>query len=100
MELSVCRSEGLLDEQVWHICATYFDPHVAPKTAIGRRDAAATVVYDVGLAFDPDGIPYPEHANVIGWRDDPGEPDIGKLKHFWMDQQQRMAAHFSFKPRS
>ena len=96
----MCRSAALPDEHVWELSAKHFDPHIAPKTAIGRCDAKAGVVYDVGLWFDPDGVPYPQHANVIGWRDDSGELDSGKLKHFWMNQQQRMAPHFSFKPRT
>jgi hypothetical protein len=98
LELSVCRSQHLTDEAIWAICAEYFDPR-APAPATGTCDARAAVVYDVELSFDPDGVPYPEHANVIGWRDDAAQPDAA-LKHFWMDQAQRMASHFSFKPRT
>ena len=50
------------------------------------------------LAFDADGKPYPEHANIIGWYDDADKPD-NELKHFWMDQAQRMAKKFSYMPR-
>ena len=89
----------MTDEAIWAICARHFDPHIAPKMATGRCDARAHVVYDAGLKFDPDGVPYPEHANVIGWHDHPTDPDE-KLKHFWMNQQQRMAPYFAFKPRS
>lgn len=97
LELSVCRSSALTDEQIWEICAKHFDQH-APRAATGRCDAHAKIVYDVGLTFDPDGIPYPEHTNVIGWQDNVTEPDE-KLKHHWMDQQQKMAPYFRFKPR-
>jgi hypothetical protein len=51
-------------------------------------------VYAENLAFDADGRPYPEHANIIGWHDKAGKPD-NELKHFWMDKAQRMAPHFS-----
>lgn len=81
------------------ICTEHFDPHIAPRTTTGRCDAKAEVVYGIGLSFEPDGVPYAEHANVIGWRDHPTEPDA-KLKHFWMNQAQTMAPHFSFIARA
>jgi hypothetical protein len=94
LETSICRSSALDEASVWSICASHFDTH-SPKPAIGRCDALAAVVYDVGLSFDADGVPYLQHANIIGWRDAPNEPDEN-IKHFWMDQAQRMAPHFAF----
>ena len=41
----------------------------------------------VGLRFDPDGKPYPQHANIFGWHDPGGVPD-SEIKHFWMEQAQ------------
>lgn len=98
LETSVCRSTNLIEARVWEICSEHFDSH-ARKPAIGRGVGPADVVYGVGLGFDADGKPYPEHANIIGWHDLPNVPDQ-ELKHHWMDQAQRMAAHFSYKRRS
>jgi hypothetical protein len=83
---------------VWEICSEHFDKH-APKPAIGRGVAPANAVYTVGLYFDADGKPYREHANIVGWQDEPGVPD-SQLKHYWMDQAQKMAAQFQYKARS
>lgn len=97
LETSVCRSQDLGEAQVWHICTVYFDPY-APKRAIGRGVGLAEAVFKVHLRFDADGDPYPEHANVIGWRDSANTPD-NEQKHFWMDQAQRMAPAFRYRPR-
>jgi len=97
LEVSVCRSSLLTEVQVWTICSAYFDVR-APKPAIGRGVGPASAVFAEKLAFDPDGKPYREHANIIGWHDDTGKPD-DELKHFWMDQAQRIARRFSYVPR-
>jgi hypothetical protein len=96
-EVSVCRSSTLTESQVWEICSVHFDSH-APKRAIGRGVGPASVVTSVGLGFDADGRPYPEHANIVGWFDIPNKPSQ-ELKHFWMDQAQRMAKDFQFASR-
>ena len=95
--VSVCRSSELTEAQVWSICSAYFDVH-APTPAIGRGVGPAAAVFAERLAFDPDGIPYPEHANIIGWHDATDKPD-DELKHFWMAQAQRIARQFSYMPR-
>lgn len=97
LETSVCRSSQLTDDQVWIVCSTYFDAH-SPKPAIGRGVGRAAVVFAEELTFDADGKPYAQHANIIGWHDTTDKPD-DKLKHFWMDQAQRMAKQFSFMSR-
>lgn len=97
LEVSVCRSSALSDEQVWIICSIHFDTK-APKPAIGRGVGSASAVYGEKLDFDADGKPYPEHANIIGWHDEAGKPD-SELKHFWIDQAQKMAPQFSYMPR-
>lgn len=96
LELSVCRSTELSEAQVWDICARFFDPRTQP--AIGRGVGPASAAYSEALGFDADGEPYPEHANVVGWHEEPGKPD-SELKHYWMAQSQRMAAKFAYKPR-
>lgn len=97
LETSVCRSGRLTEEQIWAICVEFFDRY-APKPAIGRGVGPAEAVFDAFLCFDADGEPYPEHANIIGWHDSPDLPD-SELKHYWMDQAQKMAPRFSYLPR-
>ena len=97
LETSVCRSSELSESQVWSICSVHFDAH-APEKAIGRGVGLAAAVFAEKLAFDADGKPYPEHANIIGWHDAADKPDP-ELKHFWMAQAQRIAAQFSYMPR-
>jgi hypothetical protein len=98
LETSVCRSSRLTEAQVWEICSAHFDAH-ARKPAIGRGVGPASAIFAEKLAFDADGKPYPEHANIIGWHDDTSKPD-NELKHFWIDQAQRMAQKFSYRPRT
>ena len=97
LETSVCRSTDITETRIWEICATYFDPH-APKPAIGRGNGPASVTYAEALHFDADGIPYAEHANIVGWHDSPNTPDT-EQKHFWMNQVQRIAPEFHYSPR-
>ena len=97
LETSVCRSLDLTESRVWEICSKFFDKY-APKPAIGRGIGPVEAVTARGLGFDADGKPYPEHTNIIGWQDSAGLPD-SELKHFWMDQAQKMAPRFSYVPR-
>jgi hypothetical protein len=98
LETSVCRSSRLTEAQIWDICSAHFDAY-APKPAIGRGVGPASAVFAEKLSFDPDGKPYAEHANIIGWQDNADKPD-NELKHFWMDQAQRMAKKFPYMSRS
>lgn len=97
LETSVCRSAALSEAQIWAICSRYFDVR-SRRPAIGRGVGPASTVFAEELSFEADDIPYPEHANIIGWRDDPSKP-ASELKHFWMDKAQRIAAKFSYTPR-
>lgn len=83
--------------QVWAICFEFFDNH-APTPAIGGGMGPAEAVFAVGLNLDADGIPYPEHANIVGWYDPGGVLD-SEIKHFWMDRAQKIAPQFSFVAR-
>jgi hypothetical protein len=98
LEVSVCRSSGLSEQQVWAICTKHFDTHAA-FPAIGRGVGPASAVYAESLGFDADGDPYPEHANIIGWHEEPGKPD-NELKSYWIYHAQRMASKFKYMPRS
>ena len=97
LETSVCRSSRLTEAQVWAICSVHFDAH-AHKPAIGRGVGPAAAIFAEELAFDADGIPYPEHVNIIGWHDNMQKPD-NELKHFWMERARNMAKKFSYMPR-
>ena len=97
LETSVCRSQSLSEAKIWDICTVHFDAY-APKPAIGRGVGLAEAVFKVALRCDADGEPYPEHANIIGWRDLASTPD-SEQKHFWMDQAQRMAPAFRYLAR-
>jgi hypothetical protein len=97
LETSVCRSQSLSEIQIWALCSQHFD-HFSQRPAIGRGVGPARAVFEVGLTIEADGIPYPEHANIIGWYDSVNKPD-DELKHHWMDQAQRMAASFIYLPR-
>jgi len=98
LETSVCRSEGLSESQIWAISSKYFDPY-SLHPAIGRGDGRASVVFDANLEIDPDGTPYLEHANIVGWYDSADKPD-NEMKHFWMEKAQTMAPNFRFVARS
>ncbi len=97
LETSVCRSSRLTEDQIWSICSAYFDVH-ARKPAIGRGVGPAAAVFAESLAVDADGKPYPEHANIIGWFDAADKPN-NELKHYWMDQAQRITRQFSYVAR-
>jgi hypothetical protein len=97
LETSICRSSGLSETEFWGICAKHFDMF-SQKPAIGKGTAIAGTIYAEKLEFDPNGIPYPQHADIIGWHVSPGVP-LEESKHFWMAKAQRMAPHFKFFPR-
>jgi hypothetical protein len=96
-ETSVCRSKTLTEKKLWAICTDFFDTH-AQAPAIGVGIAKASIVYAAGLNFDPNGKPFPQHADIVGWYDDPRLPD-DETKHFRMDKAQQMAPHFKYSPR-
>ena len=97
LETSICRSSDVRPEELWAICLQYID---APPTrkAIGAGVAEAHIVHEVGLGFDPNGKPFAQHADIVGWYDEPNTPDA-ELKHNWMDKAQRMAPNFKYSPR-
>jgi hypothetical protein len=98
LETSVIRTTALNATTVWDICTQYFDPRQR-HAAIGRGIGPARVVFEQdGLSFDPDGIPHPTHANIVGWRDEPGRPEK-EIKHHWKHAAQRIAAKFPYEPR-
>ena len=97
LEVSICRSSSLSEAALWNICSRYFDSS-QQHPAIGRGISETKFVFSENLYFDADGIPYPEHANIIGWQDSPSTPD-DELKNNWMYQAQAMAAHFHFYER-
>lgn len=65
VRLSVARTEGLSDQQIRQIALDHVDMPVK-----GYVTVQAALVLQQKLAFDPNGDPYPQHADVIGWSGD------------------------------
>jgi hypothetical protein len=70
LELSVYRADGATASELWGICEVHVDNKATARVAKARGTCLAGTFSDEGFSFDPDGIPHPRHANVIGWRDD------------------------------
>ncbi len=85
---------ALSNAEVFAICAAHFDPR-SRYPAIGRGVARAQVVMEAGLEVEADGIPYAQHANIIGWFDHPNRDD-SEMKHHWMNLAKRMAPEFRY----
>ena len=98
LETSVCRSSSLDEAALWSICSQHFDAH-SRTAAIGRGVGPASAVYAESLSFDADGVPYAEHANVVGWDEHAGKPDH-EFKNSWMNKAQRIAKAFKFSART
>ena len=98
LEVSVCRSIDLETSSLWGICATYIEPE-AGLPAIGRCVGMAVNVFAEALSLDPNGEPFFQHADIIGWEDDPSLPDEEK-KNYWKAKALKMAPHFKYSPRS
>lgn len=94
LESSVYRTSNLSEPDVWEICRKYYE-ELANLTARGRGDGLARHIMTAGLSFDPNGIPHPRHADIIGWRDD-GEAADRSTKSHWMIAAQRFAGEFEF----
>jgi hypothetical protein len=98
LEVSVCRSSGLSEQQVWAICTEHFDTHAA-FPAIGRGVGPASAVYAESLGFDAGRRPLSgtrEHHRMARGA---GKPD-NELKSYWIYHAQRMASKFKCMPRS
>lgn len=97
LENSVYRTGGLAEAEVWAICHKYYeDP--AKLLARGRGDGLAKYILAAGLSFDPNGIPHPRHADILGWHDD-GEAADRLTKSHWMLTAQKFAGEFEFIPK-
>lgn len=96
-EVSVCRTDGLTEAEIWDICQRYFDL-TSEKPAIGRGVGSVRVVLEQNLKVEADGVPYKQHANIIGWRDEPGMMPAER-KSFWKSQAQVLAREFLFRRR-
>ncbi|MBL8344912.1 MAG: hypothetical protein JNN03_05690 [Rubrivivax sp.] len=64
-ELSVARTQGMTDAQIRQIALEH-----VPMPAKGYATIQAALVLQEGLTFDPNGTPYPQHADVVGWSGD------------------------------
>lgn len=66
--LSVYRTDDCSPEELWTIYARHVEPQRPDSVGTARLQAAR--VYSMRLGFEPDGIPHPRHANVVGWPED------------------------------
>lgn len=95
LEVSLCRSSGIKEVELWCICNEHV--YSSPKPAIGRGRSQAQRVYLARLTLHGDGVPFPRHANIEGWVDDGTDPKL--QKHNWMNQAQQLVAAFEFVAR-
>jgi hypothetical protein len=66
LQTSVYRILGLTPDEVWSIGDVLVGAPLG-KPIPARADIGAKAVFGLGLAVDPDGIPHPSHANIVGW---------------------------------
>lgn len=66
---SVIRTHGCLESELWDVYRRFVRTGRAQE-AIGSGRILASVVYELGLGFNPDGVPHPRHANIVGWPPD------------------------------
>lgn len=59
---------------------------------------AAQAILNEKLAFDGNGVPYAEHADIIGWYEEQGRED-NDIKHHWKSAAQKVAAKFPYEAR-
>jgi len=62
---SVYRTDMLSEAAIRAIADEFVVPHRGQ--AKGHAHQSAAIVMAQGLAFDPDGVPHPRHANIVGW---------------------------------
>lgn len=86
---SVYRTEALSEDEIWQLAATFVAPEIGDVAA--RGDVSSEVLPSLGLSLDPDGVPHPRHANIIGW---PGAKEAQKVKALVLES----AAHFVARP--
>jgi hypothetical protein len=67
-ETSVFRISGVSEEQIWHIASEVAT--IRNKQLFGRADILASKVFSKELQVVPKEPP-PNHANIVGWPDDP-----------------------------
>ena len=66
LQTSVYQISGLADDSVWDLGDRFVAPLLATRMT-ARADIEAKIVFECGLAVDPDGVPHRRHANIVGW---------------------------------
>lgn len=97
LETSIYRTIGLKEVEVWLLCKTCYE-QPAKLSAYGRGDGSAKHIRAAGLTFDPNGIPHPRHADILGWLDAGASADRSTKSH-WMITAHRFAGEFEFVPK-
>ncbi|MEK7679349.1 MAG: hypothetical protein AAB356_04070 [Deltaproteobacteria bacterium] len=66
--LSVYRTKGMVDREIWDI-ARRFVTELRPdrKDVLARGDLQACIYKELKLRFSVDGKPHPRHVNIEGW---------------------------------
>ena len=66
---SVYRIEDLCEIEVYEIGHQYVAQKIG-KTLLGHADIIVSDILKQTLEVEPDPIPHPRHANMVGWPDD------------------------------
>ena len=98
LELSMCASEGMSEEESWGVCTQHFDA-ASPDPAIGRADGRAGMLYEHRLSIERNDRPYPRHCDVIDWPLSAGENEAD-TKSASIEIANDLAGRFTFVGRT
>lgn len=76
LKLSTYRVSGVSEDEIWQIATEHVEP-VRGKPVIARADINASEFFNLGLSFEPNGIPHRLHADAINWGE---SPELIRLK--------------------
>lgn len=66
--LSVYRTTGLNDYEIWEIARIFVtEKMLDKKEVLARAELAAGFIRDLKLRLNADGKPHPRHVNIEGW---------------------------------
>ena len=65
-QLSVYRTTGLTDTEIWAVGAQFVAPELQ-REILGKAVVNSLIVYLEGLAIQDDPFPHERHANIVGW---------------------------------
>ena len=65
LKISVFRTCGLVDDQIWALAVEYVEPTRGP--VVGRGNLSVAQVIENKLRVAPDAISTSKHANIVEW---------------------------------